>query len=1565
MFKKKMKQIGAMAMAASMILGSVQLPPLNLNAADNTNLALSATATASNSENGNGIAKINDGNLSTRWAHDVSDTSWAQLAWNETKTMKSFVIYWERNNAVNYALQVSDDGENWRDVYTATQAPATTTDEITLNTAVTGKFLRLNVTKIEPTNGGVTWNAVSVYELQVYEGDLPDDRTQATKIADSMTAPTVTADTTEIPMPDVPDGYSVEFDADYEQIIGRDGKVYKPLQTKTVKGFYEVTNEDGSDKAQSAEFTITVPGQYTDTEDANAKPDVIPALQEWHGESGDFVIQSTSKIVYADGLEATAKQFAADYKDITGNAIQTVKGSEADAKKGDFYLTLNSTDQGLDKEGYIMTIGDSVKIEAEEATGAYWGVISALQILKQNKTTIPKGITRDYPKYEVRGFMLDVGRKSFDFNTVKEFAKNMAWYKMNNFHLHLSDNLIFLEDYPTMQEAIDNAYAGFRLESAIPNLTSKDTYYTKDEFRSFIKDSRTMGVSIVPEFDMPAHALAITRAFPSLMTKEAGGNHSYLIEELDIRKDGALDAAKSVWAQYFEGDDPVFDKDTTVHIGTDEFHGSGGNEYFRSFSDSMIKYIQGTGRNVRMWGSLSNKNGTTPVASENVQLNIWNTGYANPKNMYDLGYDLINTLEGSLYIVPSAGYYSDYLNSQSLYNNWVPNNFSGTVLKAGDKQVLGGTYAIWNDQIDTRGNGITEYDDFDRFFQPLPSLSEKMWGEGTDRTYAQMRAVAEKVDTAPNTNPYYEADSVGKDVLEYSFDDKKVYDESGNNNDSVSMKNVEEIAGKSGNAVKLNGKESYVETPVDMVGPTSGEEAGASISMWVKRDADSDNSEQVLCETNTKFNTYAIKAVQKNTGKVGFSREGYDYSFDYELPKDEWVYLTINGYKDKAELYVNNKYVSSAALDNETKTTGSKVATLVLPVEYIGSKINSFKGLVDELTVSADPTTVSESGNALSRAGWTVSACSQESSEGSAQNAIDGDDTTFWHTNWRTPDVISGTHKHYFEVTLPEVQTISRLSCLPRQNSANGRIFKYDIVVTKADGTETTVVTDGTWANDTAEKFATFDPIEAKKVKLVIKDAGSDNAGKHGTIAELNLYAAYTKADLQTAYNSYANYKSEDYTGKSWAFFADALANAKTVLDDANSTAAKYSQAYASLQNTASQLESVKDKLTRVFAGYQNLDVSGYSKTSVANYQKKLKEVEDLLKNGNATGTQYTAALTALKEAKAALVDLSELKAAIAHADTVKTDDCTQASASTFAEALKTAKTVLTKEDATQENVDNALTALQQAETNLVKAGDKTQLTTEIADAEKVDKNAYTEESYAKFETALNEAKAVLADKNATQADVNAALQKLKDAKDALKEKGTTPDTKDDTKPTPDTKDDTKPTPNPTPGNNQTASVPAKGSKFTDKKTGLVYKVTRSDAKNGTVTVTGTTAAKKNAKKVTIPATAVKDGYTFKVTAISAKAFQNRKKLSSVVIGANVTKIGAKAFFKDAKLKSITFKGNKAVKAGKNAFKGIKANAKVTVPYKISKKNLNKIKKALKSAGKKVVIKKKDIVIPY
>lgn len=1410
MLKKKLKKGGAWLLAVCMILGTIQLPVLNADAAAGENIALTASATASDVETDSFSAdKANDGVIErgtrpeSRWASNTSaGEKWLQLTWDQPQTMKSFAIEWERHNPTDYEIAVSEDGAEWKTVWSSKEKPVDLRQEITLDEAVTGKYARLIIHSYLSDSDGVNWNTVSVFEFEVYEDAIPDNRTDIEKIVGDIKAPVVSEGDKKIAMPDVPDDCTVEFQADYEQVIGSDGTIYTPVQTKTVKGFYEVSN--GTDTARTSEFTVVVPGKYTDDANANEKPDVIPALQEWHGETGNFEIGSSSKIVYGEGLEDTAEQFAEDFEDITGRQIKTVKGAAKDAAAGDFCLTLGSSDKGLGKEGYIITIGDNVVVEACEATGAYWGVISILQILKQNGTTIPKGITRDYPKYEVRGFMLDVGRKTFELDTVKEFAKNLAWYKMNSFHLHLSDNLIFLEDYDTIEEAIENAYSGFRLESDLKNdegvsLTSTDVYYTKDEFRSFIQDSRTIGVNIVPEFDMPAHALAITRVFQDNMTKKNGGNHKYLIEELDITKPETTELAKSIWNEYFEGDDPVFDEETTVHIGTDEFHGQdgqAGKESFRKFSDDMIRFIQGTGRTVRMWGSLSNKSGTTPVTSENVQLNIWNTGYANPTAMYNLGYDLINTLEGSLYIVPSAGYYSDYLNAQYLYSSWTPNNFGGTTFSAGDDQILGGTYAIWNDQIGTRGNGISEYDAFDRFFQPLPSLSEKLWGEGKDRTYAEMREVADKVSTAPNTNPYHVVDSVSEDIMEYSFDEAQIKDESGNGYDIVSEKNVSFAAGKSKNALKLNGGESYVETPVDMAGP------GNSISMWVKRDADSGDEEQILCETSTKFNTYAIKAVQKGTGKVGFSREGYDYSFDYELPKEEWVYLTINAYKDKAELYINNEYVSTASLDNETKTTGTITATLILPVERIGSATNSFRGTVDEVTVSTKQMT-SVDYSVLDREGWTVSACSEHSGEGPTANAIDGDTGTFWHTNWAASDVITDTHNHYFEITLPEAQLINKLSYLPRQNSKNGRIYKYDVVVTRPDGTTETVVEDGTWADTADEKYATFEPIEAQKVKLVIKQAGADASGQHGTIAELNLYQAFSKETAQALYDQYAGLKEADYTGKTWVFFADAYAAMKEVLDNPDSTSADYTSAYTRLRNAA----------------------------------------ENLVK----------------EEAPKPDTDFTKLNAAIAEAQKLALGGYTADSVAAFQAALANAKTVLAKADAAQDEIDKALAALEKAKAGLVKAA----------------ANAPT--------------------------------------------------------------------------------VPAKGTKFTAAN-GLVYKVTKSDAKNGTVAVVGT---EKKKSKVTIPSTVKKDGYTFKVTEIAAKAFQNNKKITGVVIGANITKIGSKAFYKCSKLKSIAFKSKKAPKFGSSAFKGIKATAKITVPKKMTAKEWSKVKKGFKSAGKKVTFKKK------
>ena len=146
-----------------------------------------------------------------------------------------------------------------------------------------------------------------------------------------------------------------------------------------------------------------------------------------------------------------------------------------------------------------------------------------------------------------------------------------------------------------------------------------------------------------------------------------------------------------------------------------------------------------------------------------------------------------------------------------------------------------------------------------------------------------------------------------------------------------------------------------------------------------------------------------------------------------------------------------------------------------------------------------------------------------------------------------------------------------------------------------------------------------------------------------------------------------------------------------------------------------------------------------------------------------------------------------------------------------------------------------------------------------------------------------------------------------------------------------------------------TVAAVKKGKKYTIKN--LKYKVTSNTKKSKTVTVTG--GKSKKLKSVTIPATVKIAGVKYKVTAVSAKAFQGYGKLKSVTIGKNVKKIGASAFAKDKKLTKITIKGTAIKSVGKKAFANVPKKTAVKVPKK-SKKAYRKLfkKGALKAKVK-------------
>ena len=1275
------------------------------------NLAVGATAVASGSETTSfGPANVVDENMKTRWASTANhdDDKWISLDFGTAKDIASVTLKWERRNATKYKIQSSKNGTSWEDVKTLTKAPREFDDIINFDNTINTRYLRVVVSDFENLaedrdGKSVNWPTVSLYEFEAYAVKQQVDSEQIVTIDDvinNLVIPAVAKGDTKMALPQVPEGFEIEFiGADYEQILDRDLTIHQPIVDTIVSVNYKV--KKGDQEKITGAYNVTIPGKNSPDVSINAKPKVVPELAEWVGTEGSFTISDDSRIVinpaYKDDLAYLAKTFKADYQAQTGKEIEVVYANTPGAH--DFYFTLGSSDTGLKEEGYLMTVGDSVKVEAVDKTGAFWATQSILQILKQNSNTIPNGQTRDYPKYEVRGFMLDVGRMPYSLDILKDIAKNMAYYKMNDFQVHLNDNYIWVEDYG--DNAFD-AYSGFRLESDIKaggngglnqaDLTSKDVFYTKDQFRTFIQECRDMGVAVVPEFDTPAHSLALTKVRPDLAMKDKSVARHWDHLDLDSMYDESLAFTQSIFNEYMNGDDPVFDQNTTVNVGTDEYDGKYA-ENFRQYTDDMLKFIQDTGRDVRLWGSLSMRKGSTPVRSENVQMNIWNTSWANPNEMYKQGFDLINMVDGTLYMVPGAGYYNDYLNSQNIYNNWQPNNMGGTIIPAGDEQMLGSAYAIWNDMVDKKANGISEYDIYDRFEKALPAMSSKLWGDGQDLKYNELNEVVNSLGTAPNSNPRDVVTSKSDTVLNYDFNKSEIVDKSGNEYNVVNKKNVATVAGKFSKGLELSGGESYIETPLADMGPNN------SVSFWVKMDKDA-TGEQVLFESDKG----SIKMSQKDTGKVGFSRIGYDYSFNYELPKDEWVKLEIKGYANKAELYVNGELVDTLAKN----ATGGKYATLTLPLERIGSKTTSFKGIIDNLEIS---TTGSQSDDTdytkVDSSNFTVSTDNenpQAGNEGPITYAFDNNEVTFWHSNYSPYQALPAT----VEIDMKEVHTINQFDYLPRQDgNTNGQITKYELYIKENAADEYQKVSEGELAANASLKKITF-----RYIKFVALE-GTGNGGKSFACAsEFTVRQIDSKAELRKVVNLAANYEKEYYTTASWNDFETALTNAQMILDKADASSTEIDDAASALKTAIDSLveigDVVKTELERVIAEAQSIDTTKYTDKTVDVLKTALVNAISINGNENATQEEVNAAITALTNAIDELelktdvsVDKTDLETLLNICGTIDLNNYQENGKAEFKAAYEYALSIFNEADATEQEIRDAMNRLLEAKKNL------------------------------------------------------------------------------------------------------------------------------------------------------------------------------------------------------------------------------------------------------------------------
>ena len=923
-----------------------------------TNIARKAKVATSSNEDGNLAGeKAIDGNTSareSRWATKTgARPAWIQLDFGSTRDVKTFRVYWETRKPKSVKFQYAD-GESapvkdseWTTAK-ETGRPSKKTQTVSLEKAVKARYVRVLVEDwdaLDP-DGGVEWDNISMHELEVYGGDL--EKTLDDWLSE-VTVDPVTPETKKLSydLPAVPEGYEIKYNGtDYEQVIDVDGTIYRPICDVTVKASFKISSKTDPSDYAFKEFDVKVPGSMT-AAGANAAPVVLPELREWVGGSGSFAASTAKHVVYGDAsLKAMAEDFANDYQALTGVRLQVATGTSA--QEGDIFFTLGADKaKGLKDEGYLLDVtADRMTVTAEAVAGANWGGKTILQGMKSGSGSFPLGTARDYPLYKVRGIILDVGRKTFTLDWLKQMTKQMSFYKMNDFQIHLNDNLIPLEHYKN--EDVFQAYSAFRLESDVKkggnngknqaDLTAKDVWYSKKDFKAYIEESKALGVNIIPEIDTPAHSLALTKVRPDLRHGTSGRQNDHL----DIAKqyDECFKFVRGIFDEYVKGGDAaVFAGADTIHVGADEYTADG-NAY-RKFVNDMFKYSEDNGKKARVWGSLSTIKGDVEVkgvsedGKHRREMNLWNPGWADLKKMYELGFDLIDCQDGVFYIVPNAGYYYDYL-GDAAYTDQL-NSISGVAIPAGDPQMVGGAYAVWNDMCDYLENGVSEYDIYDRIDHSLGLFAANSWGKGKLDT-AGAKAVVSKLGDSPNVDFGYEvsADKNGV-VAHWAMDSLKDSSELGR--DLVAGKNaaIEDVDGKK--ALKLNGGESFASVKDDAL-TTVG--LGNDLRVKVKRTSASVDP-QVLFESDYG----SIMAVQE-----GFTRENRAYSFNYTLPVNEWVELEIKNKFEQASLYVNGTLVDTLG-DDETVEGKPLKATLMLPVQRIGSTTHAFEGYVDDVRLGA------------------------------------------------------------------------------------------------------------------------------------------------------------------------------------------------------------------------------------------------------------------------------------------------------------------------------------------------------------------------------------------------------------------------------------------------------------------------------------------------------------------------------------------------------------------------------------------------------------------------------------
>ena len=262
-------------------------------------------------------------------------------------------------------------------------------------------------------------------------------------------------------------------------------------------------------------------------------PNLSPLPAQMEVQPGTFELTAKTKIAFG-GAEAEAQKLAAALRTATGFKL-AVSPVESLGKSAGITVQLSNQPDKYGAEGYELTVTPKgIGITAATEAGLYYGGQTLLQLLPPEiySKKVLKGVDwkipcvkiTDQPRFPWRGFMLDVSRHFYTKEEVKKLLDAMALHKLNTFHWHLVDDngwRIEIKKYPKLTEI--GAWrdgVGFGLATNSTTAYGPDGryggFYTQADIREIVACAAARHITVVPEIEMPGHALAALAAYPEL-----------------------------------------------------------------------------------------------------------------------------------------------------------------------------------------------------------------------------------------------------------------------------------------------------------------------------------------------------------------------------------------------------------------------------------------------------------------------------------------------------------------------------------------------------------------------------------------------------------------------------------------------------------------------------------------------------------------------------------------------------------------------------------------------------------------------------------------------------------------------------------------------------------------------------------------------------------------------------------------------------------------------------------------------------------------------------------------